>query len=316
MILEIGERDELLSRLSEEQQQYLTEVLSRGRRTVFANEMARQKGYAIPEGTDVEQIERLLDEWIYTGYIDAGKVSPDLRCECGRPLRYQHQVKHKTTGERKFFGIDHLKEHLAIDAAVVNAIKKGFDAIDYELDELLMKLSTGWVSDPELLQVAELPADVADHVRLKLPLLDKQVRKLRSIRAAEQTAAWRRSEAKTQSEPAFKPEKTTVVDSSQSYDLFAWQEESEAEAEEEEPPLIELDYALQSRVRGYLRNGARSARVICEMLIEEHNANSRRFLTGKPKLFPSVCVYIESIEGVKIDSISPEDRAYSLMKPI
>ncbi|GMK37137.1 hypothetical protein PCCS19_01900 [Paenibacillus sp. CCS19] len=313
MILEIGVRDELLSRLSEEQQQYLTEVLSRGRRTVFANEMARQKGYSIPEGTDVEQIERLLDEWIYTGYIDAGKVSPDLRCECGRPLRYQHQVQHKTTGERKYFGIEHLKEHLAIDAAVVSAIKKGFDAIDYELDELLVKLSSDWAADPELLQVAQLPEDVVDHVRLKLPLLDKQVRKLRSIRAAELTAAWRSSEAKKQSEPAFKPEKTTVVESPQSYDLFAWQEEEE---QEEEPPLIELDYALQSRVRTYLRSGIGSARVICELLIEEHNANGRRFLTGKPKLFPSVCVYIESIDGVKIESISPEDRAYSLTKSI
>lgn len=316
MRLEIGVRDELLSRLTDEQQHYLTEVLSRGRRTVFANEMARQKGYAIPEGTDVEQIERLLDEWIYKGYIDAGQVSPDLRCECGRPLRYQHQVQHKTTGERKFFGIDHLKEHLGIDAAVVSAIIKGFDAIDYELDELLVKIQTDWAADPDLLKVGQMPEDIMDHLRLKLPLLDKQVRKLRSIRAAEQTAAWRQNEAKAQQETIFKPEKTKVVESPQSYDLFAWQEEAEAEAEAEEPPLIDLEYALQSRVRSYLRSGVGSARVICEMLIEEHQANNRRFLTGKPKLFPSVCVYIESIDAVKIESISPEDRSYSLMKPI
>ncbi|PWV95205.1 uncharacterized protein DUF3895 [Paenibacillus cellulosilyticus] len=315
MILDIGVRDELLSRLNEEQQQYLTEVLSRGRRTVFANEMARQKGYSIPEGIDVEQIELLLDEWIYTGYIDAGQVSPDLRCECGRPLRYQHQVQHKTTGERKFFGIDHLKEHLTIDASVVSAIKKGFDAIDYELDELLVKLSNDWAADPELLQVAQLPDDVVDHMNLKLPLLDKQVKKLRAIRAAELTAAWRRNERQAGlPEPAFKPEKTTVVEKSESYDLFAWQEE--AEEPEAEPPLIELDYALQSRVRTYLRNGVGSARVICEMLIEEHQASDRRFLTGKPKLYPSVCVYIESLDAVKIESISPEDRSYSLTKPI
>jgi hypothetical protein len=311
MILTINERDELLSRLNEEQQHYLIEVLSRGRRTVFANEMARQKGYSIPEGTDVEQIELLLDEWIYTGYIDAGQVSPDLRCECGRPLRYQHQVQHKSTMERKFFGIEHLKEHLAIDASVVSAIKKGFDAIDYELDELLVKLSSNWAADPELLQVAQLPNDVADHVRLKLPLLDKQVKKLRAIRAAELTARLR-----TEQPPiiTFKPEMATVVESSLSYDLFAWQEE--AKEQEEEPPIFDLDYALQSRVRGYLRNGVGSARVICEMLIEEHHANGRRFLTGKPKLFPSVCVYIESLDATKLESISPEDRAYSLTKPI
>lgn len=314
MILDISVRDELLSRLNDEQQQYLTEVLSRGRRTVFANEMARQKGYSIPEGTDVEQIELLLDEWIYTGYIDAGQVSPDLRCECGRPLRYQHQVQHKKTGERKFFGIEHLKEHLAIDASVVSAIKKGFDAIDYELDELLVKLSSDWAADPDLLKVAQLPDDVVEHLRLKLPLLDKQVKKLRAIRAAEQTAAWKRNEQLAQPEPAFKPEKTKVVESPQSYDLFAWQEE--AEEPEQEPPLIELDYALQSRVRNYLRNGVGSARVICEMLIEEHQANDRRFLTGKPKLYPSVCVYIESLDGVKVESISPEDRSYSLTKSI
>src|SRR5690606_38329897 len=119
MVLTVEEREELLAKLNEAQRTFLTETMVRGRRTVFANALARAKGHHIPDDAEPEQIEVLLDDWIYTGYIDAGHVSPELRCECGRPLRYQHQVKHKRTGEMKKFGIEHLKEHLGIDAQVV-----------------------------------------------------------------------------------------------------------------------------------------------------------------------------------------------------
>jgi len=302
MILEVEARDELMSRLTEHQRHYLSEVLVRGRRTAFANAMARSKGYHIPEDTDVAQIEQMLDDWIYTGYIDAGKVSPDLRCECGRPLRYQHQVEHKSTGERKRFGIEHLKEHLSIDAAVVSAIKRGFDAIDYELDELLVKMNGSWSVDPELLQVEPMPDDIDAHMKLGLPLLDKQVGRLRQMRAAA-IAANRRQPAAPQRKPAVQ-----AAIAVEPFDLFAWQEETESEGAE--PPMLELDYAYRGKVKAYLSGGIRSARVICELLIEEHGASGRRFLTGKPKLYMSVCLFIESLDGFKLHSISPEDRSY------
>ncbi|WP_127530470.1 DUF3895 domain-containing protein [Paenibacillus kobensis] len=306
MILEVEVRDELVSRLNESQRQYLTEVMVRGRRTAFANAMARQKGYHIPEDTDVTQIEQMLDDWIYTGYIDAGKVSPDLRCECGRPLRYQHQVEHKATGERKYFGIEHLKEHLSIDAAVVSAIKKGFDAVDYELDELLVKMNGSWSVDPELLLLKPLPDDVLMHRTLDLPLLDKQVQRLRQMRAAA-IAANRPQPAAQERKPAAKAE---IV--AEPFDLFDWQEETESKAEGEgpEPPTFELDYTYHGKVKAYLTGGIQSARVICELLIEEHGASNRRFLTGKPKLYMGVCMFIESLDGFKLLAISAEDRNY------
>ncbi|GFN31730.1 DUF3895 domain-containing protein [Paenibacillus xylaniclasticus] len=306
MILDVEVRDTLMSRLNDIQRHYLTDVLVRGRRTAFANAMARQKGHYIPDHTDVAQVEQLLDDWIYTGYIDAGKVTPELRCECGRPLRYQHQVEHKVTGHRKHFGIEHLKEHLSIDAAAVAAIKKGFDAVDYELDELLVKISSGWSIDPELLQLDPLPDDIRKHLELELPLLDKQISRLRQMHAAA-TAASRnyRQSAVHERKPVM------MLDTAEeTFDLFDWQQHIVEEPAGEEPSSFELDYKYHSKVKAYLQSGIQSARVICELLIEEHGASSRRFLTGKPKLYMGVCLFIESLNGYKLLSMSSEDRNY------
>ncbi|EFM12427.1 hypothetical protein PaecuDRAFT_1107 [Paenibacillus curdlanolyticus YK9] len=314
LILAVEDRDRLVQTLSEQQQQYISESLIRGRRTVFANEMAKQKGFHIPEDTDAAQIELLLNDWIYTGYVDAGMVSPDLRCECGRPLRYQHRVEHKETGEVKHFGIEHLKEHLAIDSSVVSAIKKGFEAIDYELDELLIKRNSGWTQDPELLQMERLPDDVADHLRLGLPLLERQINRLRQIRAAAQSV---RSTPKVEPRPIAAPVKAVEAP----MDLFAWQDAVEEhqnqqkQQKQQEPPLWELPYALQEPTQRYLRGGMKSARIICELLISEHGGSDLRFLTGKPRLYLSVCSYIESLDGVRPETVGPEDRTYAIQQP-
>nr|WP_202113150.1 DUF3895 domain-containing protein [Paenibacillus sp. MMS18-CY102] len=309
MILAVEERDRLVQLLNEQQKKYISESLIRGRRTVFANEMAKQKGFHIPEDTDAAQIELLLNDWIYTGYVDAGMVSPDLRCECGRPLRYQHRVEHKETGEVKHFGIEHLKEHLAIDSSVVSAIKKGFEAIDYELDELLIKLNGGWNQDPELVVTDRLPDDVAAHLRLGLPLLERQVNRLRQIRTASQPS---RPKPAIEQSPAAA--KVTIFD--EPLDLFAWQEQVEQAEEQKESPAWELQYGLQAPTRRYLQSGMKSARVICELLITEHGASDLRFLTGKPRLYLSVCSFIESLDGVQPEYVGQEDRCYIFQKPL
>lgn len=293
MILKVEERDLLLKELTEEQQNFLTEQLIRSRRTVFANALIKQKGMHIPEDADPDDIEALLSEWIYTGVIDAGQVSPDLRCECGRPLRYQHHVKHKSTGEVKKFGIEHLKEHLGIDSAAVSLIKKGFDAIDYEMDELLLKVKNNWTMDPDLLNQT-LPEDILSHMKLNLPLLDRQVNKLKRLR-----------NLKTIQEmiPVHKPEHTKYI----GQDLFN---------EFKEPSSVSnnLPDHLKQVTLQYLENGVRSARILCELLITEHEAPNVRFITGKPQIYVAVCQYIESNKSVVIESVDTVDRHYILLR--
>ncbi|WP_336773645.1 DUF3895 domain-containing protein [Paenibacillus sp. MMO-58] len=298
MILSVEERDQILAQLNDRQRQYLSDYLVRGHRTVFANVMAKEKGFHIPEDSDPAEIERLLQDWIYLGYIDGGHVRVDLRCECGRPLRYQHQVKNKTTGETKFFGIEHLKEHLGIGAAAVAAVKKGFDAIDYELDELLTKWRNKWVMDPELLQVDSIPTPVAVQIKLGLPLLEKQIRHLKQNRI-------RILPSKLTFEEKTSPKQAAVV---AERDLFSWNEPLPTS---QNGPFY-LSENLKSAIRSYMEIGIQSARIISDLLIHEHSAPNHRLITGKPDIYAAVCAYIERYYKVEITVLGTEDRIYRI----
>ncbi|WP_201005886.1 DUF3895 domain-containing protein [Paenibacillus glycanilyticus] len=298
MILSVEERDQILAQLNERQRQYLSDYLVRGHRTVFANIMAKEKGFHIPEDSDPAEIERLLQDWIYVGYIDGGHVRQDLRCECGRPLRYQHQVRNKSTGEIKFFGIEHLKEHLGIGATTVAAVKKGFDAIDYELDELLTKWKNKWIMDPELLQVDSIPTPVAEQIKLGLPLLEKQIRGLKQnrIRLLPRKLTF---EEKT-------PPKEVVTEIER--DLFSWNEPPQTSQND---PFY-LSENLKSAIQSYIKSGTQSARIISDLLILEHAAPKKRLITGKPEIYAAVCMYIERHYNVEITTLGAEDRIYTI----
>jgi hypothetical protein len=334
MILTVTEREQYLDELPNAQRSYLTDQLARGKRTAFANAMAEAKGHYIPDDAEPEMIEMLLDDWIYSGYTDAGAVSPDLRCECGRPLRYQHRVTHKKSGEVRHFGIDHLKEHLGIDAAVVSAIKKGFDAIDYELDELLIKLRSRWQPDTDWSASEHLTADMRAQLDLGLPLLDRQIRRLLDRKRRAQAHTQARLKATPLAAPLTAPlrvdkpaEKKSPQEEPAPVDLFDWVERMSEHAapaapapsavsgtnSREDDGSDRLPARLRDAVLGYCEADVRSARVICELLIRDHGASDTRFSTGKPHLYIAVCRAIEAaFPHAKVEAHEHEDRYYSL----
>ncbi len=342
MILTVMEREQYLDELPDEQRSYLTEQLARGKRTAFANAMAEAKGHYVPDDAEPEMIEMLLDDWIYSGYTDAGVVSPELRCECGRALRYQHRVTHKKSGEVRHFGIDHLKEHLGIDAAVVSAIKKGFDAIDYELDELLIKLRSRWQPDTDWSASEHLTADMRAQLDLGLPLLDRQIRRLLDRKRRAQAQAHARPKAAPPAVPLSAPPsievpaETMPPQEEPPVDLFDWAERMSGHAAPSAPAAPaspapraasavsgsisredkvsdRLPARLRDAVIGYCESDVRSARVICELLIRDHGASDSRFSTGKPHLYVAVCRAIEAaFPHAKVEPHEHEDRYYSL----
>lgn len=285
MKLSQEERDQILCTLTQNQRDFLNETMTRGRRTMFANALARSKGHHISDDTPFEEVEHLLDSWIYIGYIDAGTVSSDYPCECGRPLRYQHSVQDRSTGEVKKFGIHHLREHTGLDPKVVYDIVKGFDKIDYELDDVLIKKQTGWKLNQALGQIPEdivLPADIQGHIDHELPLLDRQIQKIRRLikeRKIEAARASLRNRSATdrafqQSLPLFEPAPSNT---------FVRQDE----------PLLGLDDQLQDAILELLISGEGSARRICESLISRRLAPGLRLSSGKPSFYPLVVEFIE-----------------------
>lgn len=196
----LEQRDHIMGKLSEEQRHFLHHELVRGRRTLFARQLARKKCQFIPEDAQFEDIESFIEEWDYIGFTDSGEVSPHTKCECGRSLRYQHQVRHLPTNTIRYFGIEHLQLHTGIDAKAISDIMKGFDVLDGELNEMLIKYRDGWQLDQHLFlplpSELEVPPDIQAHLDAKLPLLDRQLARLRGrLRELDQASRQKRIEA-------------------------------------------------------------------------------------------------------------------------
>jgi hypothetical protein len=193
----LEQRDHIMGKLSEEQRHFLHHELVRGRRTLFARQLARKKCQFIPEDAQFEDIESFIEEWDYIGFTDSGEVSPHTKCECGRSLRYQHQVLHLPSNTIRYFGIEHLQLHTGIDAKAISDIMKGFDVLDGELNEMLIKYRDGWQLDQHLFlplpAELEVPQDIQAHLDAKLPLLDRQLARLRGrLRELDQASRQKR----------------------------------------------------------------------------------------------------------------------------
>ncbi|WP_337100148.1 hypothetical protein [Paenibacillus sp. YIM B09110] len=181
--LTIEQRDAIMARLTEEQRQFIHHELVRGRRTLFARQLARVKCQFIPEDAEFEEIKAFIEEWDYQGFTDSGEVSPETKCECGRSLRYQHKVLHVPSNTIRYFGIEHLQLHTGIDAKAVADIMKGFDVLDGEMNEVLSKYRDGWQLGQHLFlplpEELDMPPDIQAQIDADLPLLGRQLARIR-----------------------------------------------------------------------------------------------------------------------------------------
>lgn len=195
--LTMEQRDSIMEQLSEEQRHFVHHELVRGRRTLFARQLARKKCQFIPEDAEFEDVQALIEEWDYVGFTDSGEVSPLTKCECGRSLRYQHQVLHLPTNTMRYFGIEHLQLHTGIDAKAITAILKGFDVLDAEMNEVLCKFQDNWQLGQHMFlplpAELDIPQDIEAQLSAKLPLLDRQVARLRNrMREIDQASRQKR----------------------------------------------------------------------------------------------------------------------------
>lgn len=101
------------------------------------------------------------------------------------PLRYQYVVKNIKTEDIRKFGITHFEEHTGFPPSLVKQIIKGIEKIDYEKDEILTKLESGWRLEYEQIidipSEVKIPKDIQQHMDLDLPLLDRQIKRLKQL---------------------------------------------------------------------------------------------------------------------------------------
>lgn len=130
-----AERKALFEKLTPSQQAFVNQQRKYEVRSLFL-----QKQYL--ETSDWEFIALNIDDEFERG------VHSELKCACGRPLKYQFVIESKFKQQEVRLGIQHFKDHLGISQQVAEEIKKGVAHVDLALDELLWLTEKG-VSFPE-----------------------------------------------------------------------------------------------------------------------------------------------------------------------
>lgn len=169
--------------LTKEQREILDEKVKRGMKTKWLNLWCKKKGEVLTKeelDNPDKTMESMLD-WTLLNYEVNLSGNPDIRCECGRQLKYRYTVLHKETGRIYKLGIIHFKEHTGLEPEMVRLVVKGLKEIDLERDEILSKVIDNWELPLNIPAGVEIPDDISEQLRVKLPLLDRQIKQLEKI---------------------------------------------------------------------------------------------------------------------------------------
>lgn len=266
------ERDQIFSMMNSAQQTFLMDELKRGKRTTFANILARDKGDVITENMMLDEVESLLGEWRLLDVIDAGPaykhIKPPYKCQCGKVLRYQYIIEHLSTKEIRKFGIVHFEEHTGFPPQVIKEITQGFEKIDYELDEILTKYVQNWTLQLDFPEGFMLPEEIMKAIGLRLPLLDRQVAKL-SVKIREYKMSLRSIRVTSDRATEFRPSKR-----------------------------IEIDQAFVKAITPFLKSGTISARDISKKLLGllgNSECTSERQNERQHELYANIIIYMDGL---------------------
>lgn len=177
------ERNELLSHVSEEQKEFLLNGLKRSRQTIFGNFMLSEKVHAIKAADEIELLEEEQDvvDWMIVEFVDHGLGNRLGKCACGRSLRFEFTVQHTKTKKTIVYGKDHLAEFLNLDVRDIDGVIYELNSIDFELDEMLMKIRDKDYGYELLEGLSEYPKDIQNHVDHHIPLLQRQIKRLKKL---------------------------------------------------------------------------------------------------------------------------------------
>ncbi|MGG3102036.1 DUF3895 domain-containing protein [Bacillus velezensis] len=273
-----------ISFLNKEQKLFLMNYIKTKKLDAFNKvQTEASTGYKGFENATSEDLQLLIDEWVLIDYIDNGFVDNNTPCECGRPLRYQYIVKNNKTGEIKRLGINHFEEHIALKKHVVSQIKKEFGLIEKEVNEISERTKVKWSIEDEINFIPNdydfSTEDIKKQLDMGLALSTKQVNHLKKV--VHQKILSERKATK-----AFAGEVSNL-------NLFNYEKSKTTST------VSSLNDFQKEKIRDLYNRGVKSPRVICEMLIEQHVVPENRYSTGKPKIFPLICVFLEDINNAK-----------------
>jgi hypothetical protein len=311
------ERESMLHSMTESQRSFLIGKLKRGKHTIFANELVKGKGTF--SGSDRE-LENEIQQWEFIDLLDGGEGNRPFRCECGMPLRYQYIVQNMETGEIRRFGKQHFEFHTGIPSSIVKDIIKGFEQLDYELDEILYKLDYGWDSSI-LTKMSSLkigiPFDIQEQLNLELPLLDKQLNRLQKV--------VREKERELQKQDIRRIKKVRIESMRTTKNSAVSETESVSFMPRSEPKTINFTPVIHSPLGKDIHEfiiqllesyGTISVLEICQELNSIPHNFKGSYSTGKPKVYLYVSMVMEQLAkqgACKVEKADLDDRWYSVL---
>ncbi len=336
-----SERDSLLDTLSETQKEFIVHFMKRGKRTQFSNLIAKWKA----ESKSEEGTEDTASNWEVIDYIDAGPdwSAAGLQCECGRKLRRQYIVSNKITGVTNKFGRDHFQDHTNISPELAKSIIKGFDKIDFEMDEILIKIMDGWSLENEWLppipEDMVFPKDIAEHLENDIPLLERQINRLRyeirkHLKEREDNEQAKRFEEQKRINDIKRVPKENIFKKESQENPY---EHSERQQTEQPLPIpnrnmksvdfdkmrLSLPKEHQVAIREIINKCPSddiSTLAICWEIINNYGANNEMYATNKkPKIYMDVQLLMNVLveEGVlKLTSKGLDNCLYSILSGV
>ncbi|ART75170.1 hypothetical protein B4U37_03535 [Sutcliffiella horikoshii] len=334
-----SERDSLLDTLSENQKEFIVHFMKRGKRTQFSNLIAKWKA----ESKSEEGTEDTASNWELIDYIDAGPdwSAAGLQCECGRKLRRQYIVSNKITGVTHKFGRDHFQDHTNISPELAKSIIKGFDKIDFEMDEILIKILDGWSLENEWLPSIPdnmvFPKDIAEHLENDIPLLERQVNRLRDeirkhLKEREDNEQAKRFREQKRLKAIKRVPIENILSEVTQENPYEHSEKGQAEQPIPNRNMKSVDFnkmrlslpkehqdAVRNIINKWPSNDI-STLAICWELINNYGANSEMYATNKkPKIYMDVQLMMNRLveEGVlQLTSKSLDNCLYSILSAV
>lgn len=168
-----------MTSLSDEQMNFIKKNIKKSAKDIWEEELIKLRGFNIQDEITLEDIEKSISQWVLVETKDGGEGLRPYKCLCGRSIRYQFIVKHRTLDVTHKLGSECIKKYTGIDGKIAKKVLVEKREINSQVDEIIHKFNTYEIEKQLfLLDYEYLPHVKRRQIELGLPLTDSQLKKV------------------------------------------------------------------------------------------------------------------------------------------
>ncbi len=161
--------------LTKLQESFLDNYIKQSRYDQLTSERVKLKGKFLKDPDDLKDVDACIEEWSLVDVLDAGEGQRGYRCQCGKAIRHQYILEHKTKEITLKLGSTCYQKYVGIDVHQVERVIKSKEVIIAEREEIMDRFVTGFIDTQLfLLDYDNLSELHREQLQLGLPLSSKQ----------------------------------------------------------------------------------------------------------------------------------------------